>query len=74
MQELAEDLGGTLKIDSDTGKGTRIEAYLPLVLPAELTATPATGLAASEPSPLAADFVGRDSSTGAYPTRAEEVG
>jgi signal transduction histidine kinase len=74
MQELAEDLGGTLKIDSDTGKGTRIEAYLPLVLPAELTATPATGLAASEPSPLAADFVGRDSSTGVYPTRAEEVG
>jgi signal transduction histidine kinase len=51
MRELAEDLGGTLRIDSDSGKGTRIEAYLPLVLPAVLQATDGSGLAASEYQP-----------------------
>jgi signal transduction histidine kinase len=35
MRELAEDLGGTLHVESDEGKGTQIQAYLPLVLPAE---------------------------------------
>lgn len=48
MRELAEDLGGTLRVDSDTGKGTQIEAYLPLVLPAIASPGDSTGLAASE--------------------------
>lgn len=34
MRELAEDLGGTLKVMSNEGLGTTIHAYLPLVLPA----------------------------------------
>jgi signal transduction histidine kinase len=34
MRELAEDLGGELSIVSDAGQGTRIEARLPLVVPA----------------------------------------
>jgi signal transduction histidine kinase len=48
MRELAEDLGGTLKVDSASGKGTQIEAYLPLVLPAAHPGVDSTGLAASE--------------------------
>jgi signal transduction histidine kinase len=48
MRELAEDLGGTLKIDSVSGQGTQIEAYLPLVLPAAQPSGDSTGLAASE--------------------------
>ncbi|HUG17242.1 MAG TPA: sensor histidine kinase [Thermomicrobiales bacterium] len=48
MRELAEDLGGTLRVDSDAGKGTQIEAYLPLVLPALSTGGDSSGLAASE--------------------------
>jgi signal transduction histidine kinase len=34
MRELAEDLGGELSVVSDAGQGTRIEARLPLVVPA----------------------------------------
>jgi signal transduction histidine kinase len=74
MQELAEDLGGTLKIDSETGKGTKIEAYLPLVLPAEISEARASGLAASESSSLSVGQVTVDTPTGSYPTRTEEVG
>jgi signal transduction histidine kinase len=48
MRELAEDLGGTLKVDSASGKGTQIEAYLPLVLPAAPITGESSGLAASE--------------------------
>lgn len=48
MRELAEDLGGTLQIDSNAGEGTRIEAYLPLVLPAASPSYESSGLAASE--------------------------
>jgi signal transduction histidine kinase len=48
MRELAEDLGGTLQIDSESGKGTRIEAYLPLVLPALSSFNDSSGLAAAE--------------------------
>lgn len=48
MRELAEDLGGTLQIDSNEGEGTRIEAYLPLVLPAVSPSYESSGLAASE--------------------------
>lgn len=48
MRELAEDLGGTLKIDSNAGKGTQIEAYIPLVLPAISQAGESSGLAAAE--------------------------
>jgi hypothetical protein len=75
MQELAEDLGGTLKIDSESGKGTRIEAYLPLLLPAELNATAVSGLAASEfPSIDTTGNGSHSTTTGTYPTRTEEVG
>lgn len=75
MQELAEDLGGTLKIDSESGKGTRIEAYLPLLLPAEASTSMVSGLAASEsPSIEAVDRRKDASTTGAYPTRTDEVG
>ena len=35
MRELAEDLGGTLHVVSNAGTGTQIQAYLPLVLPAD---------------------------------------
>ncbi|MGH9176007.1 MAG: sensor histidine kinase, partial [Vicinamibacterales bacterium] len=48
MRELAEDLGGTLHIDSESGKGTKIEAYLPLLLPALVSTGDSSGLAASE--------------------------
>ncbi|HEX5166421.1 MAG TPA: sensor histidine kinase [Thermomicrobiales bacterium] len=48
MRELAEDLGGTLNIDSKSGEGTKIEAYLPLVLPAVSAFNDSTGLAAAE--------------------------
>jgi signal transduction histidine kinase len=48
MRELAEDLGGTLHIDSESGKGTKIEAYLPLVLPAVSAFNDSSGLAAAE--------------------------
>jgi two-component system nitrate/nitrite sensor histidine kinase NarX len=48
MRELAEDLGGTLQIDSESGKGTKIEAYLPLVLPAVSAFGDSSGLAAAE--------------------------
>lgn len=51
MRELAEDLGGTLHIDSESGKGTKIEAYLPLVLPAVSAFNDSSGLAAAEVSP-----------------------
>jgi signal transduction histidine kinase len=48
MRELAEDLGGKLQIDSESGKGTTIEAYLPLVLPAVSAFGDSSGLAAAE--------------------------
>jgi signal transduction histidine kinase len=48
MRELAEDLGGTLRVESESGRGTRIEAYLPLVLPAVSGIGDSSGLAASE--------------------------
>lgn len=48
MRELAEDLGGTLQVESISGEGTRIEAYLPLVLPAASPSFASSGLAASE--------------------------
>ncbi len=34
MRELAEDLGGELEVVSEPGQGTRIEARLPLMVPA----------------------------------------
>lgn len=48
MRELAEDLGGTLDVESGPGRGTSIEARLPLVLPAEPRSGGYSGLAASE--------------------------
>ena len=51
MRELAEDMGGTLQIDSESGRGTRIEAHLPLVLPAVSAFSDSSGLAAAEVSP-----------------------
>jgi signal transduction histidine kinase len=48
MRELAEDLGGTLKVDSNPGAGTQIEAYLPLVLPAVAMDGDSSGFTASE--------------------------
>jgi signal transduction histidine kinase len=51
MRELAEDLGGTLHIDSESGRGTKIEAYLPLVLPAVSAFSDSSGLAAAEINP-----------------------
>jgi signal transduction histidine kinase len=48
MRELAEDLGGTLKVDSSPGAGTQIEASLPLVLPAITANGGSDSLAASE--------------------------
>ena len=75
MQELAEDLGGTLKIDSEAGKGTRIEAYLPLLLPAEHSTSNMSGLAASEVASMDPVAVGNGlANTGEYPTRTDEVG
>lgn len=55
MRELAEDLGGTLDIDTGPGRGTTIEARLPLVLPAEPRAGAPSGLAASESSSNGSD-------------------
>lgn len=51
MRELAEDLGGTLKVESGTGQGTQIEAYLPLVMPAVTSTNETSGLASSEYRP-----------------------
>lgn len=50
MRELAEDLGGTLEIVSTPGRGTAIEARLPLVMPAAVAARSlgGSGLSASE--------------------------
>jgi signal transduction histidine kinase len=48
MRELAEDLGGTLKVETNAGQGTQIEAYLPLVLPTISSGAGSSGLAASE--------------------------
>jgi signal transduction histidine kinase len=50
MQELAEDLGGSLHIDSSAGSGTIVEARLPLVVPVAGPATvdQSSGLGASE--------------------------
>ncbi|MEX1157511.1 MAG: histidine kinase, partial [Thermomicrobiales bacterium] len=62
MRELAEDLGGTLHIDSGSGRGTKIEAYLPLVLPAVSALNDSSGLAASEfgPRPTTTTIGARD--------------
>ena len=62
MRELAEDLGGTLHIDSESGRGTKIEAYLPLVLPAVSALNDSSGLAASEfgPRPTTTTIGARD--------------
>lgn len=64
MRELAEDLGGTLEIVSTPGRGTAIEARLPLVMPAAAGARglAGTGLSASEylaqpPASSAADHL-----------------
>lgn len=49
MRELAEDLGGQLTVESSPGTGTRIEAQLPLVLPANASESQqGSGLGASE--------------------------
>jgi len=75
MRELAEDLGGTLTIDSVSGKGTSIEAHLPLLLPAEHSVSLTSGLAASElPLKTAATPEIDALTTGTYPTWTEEVG
>lgn len=62
MRELAEDLGGEISIISEPGQGTRVEARLPLVVPA--AGAPSrlggSGLSASEylsqPPPEPPDF------------------
>lgn len=41
MRERIEALGGRLRIDSERGRGTRVEARLPLPAPARATAEPA---------------------------------
>lgn len=49
MRELAEDLGGHLSIDSQSGRGTTIEATLPLAITGGFPGPrPVTGLSASE--------------------------
>ncbi len=50
MRELAEDLGGTMEVISEPGQGTRIEARLPLLLPAggNQSQFGGSGLSASE--------------------------
>lgn len=49
MRELAEDLGGQLTIESGAGRGTIIEATLPLALSGTFGGDPSgTGLSASE--------------------------
>lgn len=65
MRELAEDLGGTLHIDSESGRGTKIEAYLPLVLPAVSAFNDSSGLAAAEigPRPTTTAIGARDAET-----------
>lgn len=63
MRELAEDLGGDISIVSEPGQGTRVEARLPLVVPAGGTPSSleGSGLSASEylsqPPPEPPDFV-----------------
>lgn len=44
MRELAEDLGGTLSVVSGNGRGTQIQACLPLVLPVTSGADESNGL------------------------------
>ncbi len=62
MRELAEDLGGEISISSDPGAGTRVEARLPLVVPASgvPSSIQGSGLSASEylsqPPPEPADL------------------
>lgn len=52
MRELAEDLGGKLTVDSETGHGTTIEATLPLaVSPGCVGTLKGTGLGPSEYPP-----------------------
>jgi signal transduction histidine kinase len=51
MRELAEDLGGTLEVVSDSGRGTRIQACLPLVLPVTASVDEGDGLAEAESVP-----------------------
>lgn len=50
MRELAEDLGGEISIHSDPGAGTRVEARLPLMVPASglPSSIQGSGLSASE--------------------------
>jgi len=62
MRELAEDLGGDISIVSEPGQGTRVEARLPLVVPAGggPSNLEGSGLSASEylsqPPPEPPDF------------------
>lgn len=62
MRELAEDLGGEISIHSEPGEGTRVEARLPLVVPASgvSSSMQGSGLSASEylsqPPPEPADL------------------
>jgi len=62
MRELAEDLGGQLEVISGPGEGTRIEARLPLLVPASGAGAQlrGSGLSASEylsqPPPEATGF------------------
>jgi signal transduction histidine kinase len=62
MRELAEDLGGEISISSEPGAGTRVEARLPLVVPASgvPSSIQGSGLSASEylsqPPPEPADL------------------
>ncbi|MEZ4573277.1 MAG: sensor histidine kinase, partial [Thermomicrobiales bacterium] len=63
MRELAEDLGGEISIISEPGQGTKVEARLPLVVPASAapSSLEGSGLSASEylsqPPPEPPDFV-----------------
>ncbi len=62
MRELAEDLGGEISIHSEPGEGTRVEARLPLLVPAQgvPSSMQGSGLSASEylsqPPPGPADM------------------
>ena len=69
MRELAEDLGGRLAIDSTPGKGTMIEATLPLSVSRGLnSASQASGLGASE-YPVHAPYNARSPVTSASGSR-----
>ena len=63
MRELAEDLGGEISVISEPGHGTRVEARLPLVMPARSSKgqLEGSGLSASEylsqPPPESSGFV-----------------